>query len=322
MSGWLYLLVSLFFVEKLLNSMFKIAIASGKGGVGKSMISSSLLILFSKDKKKVIGVDCDVDAPNLAVWLGEPEKWEKIEKISVSEKPAINNKNLTKEQAEECAKKCRFRALELKGEKLVLNRFLCEGCGACEVFCPDGVIKMRTVESGEIKTKITDYGFPIVSGQLYPGESGSGKVVAEVKKRAENLDGEIMVIDSAPGTSCPVTASFQGVDFVLLVTEPTLSGFSDFERVLEIVDYFKISWGLVINKYEINQDLAKEIRRKSGKRFFGKVSYDKNIFTSVSNLRPIVKTNLKAKKEIEIIYKKLVKKIYYGQANKKKKGFF
>lgn len=282
--------------------MRKIAIASGKGGVGKSMLCSALAMLFAKDKKKITAVDCDVDAPNLAVWLGEPEKWKEIKKISVSEKPVIDSSKLTKKQTEQCLKKCRFNALKVEKGKLKLNPFLCEGCGACEVFCPKGVIEMRPVKNGEIKTKKTKYNFPLISGQLYPGETGSGKVVTEIKKEAEKFKYEIMLIDSAPGTGCPVIASLQDANFALLITEPTPSGLSDLKRVLKVVEHFGIPWSLVINKWDINKKLFIQMKNWVGKKFLGKISYDKNIFKAVSNLCPIIETSLKAKKEIEDIY--------------------
>ncbi len=289
-------------MKKKEKKKLKIAIASGKGGVGKSMLSSALGILFSKENK-IVAIDCDVDAPNLAIWLGEVGNWDKKEKISVSEKPEINNAKL-KGNPLKYAKKCRFGALETKGGKLKLNPFLCEGCGACEIFCPAGVIKMKQVKNGEIRSKKTKYDFTLFSGHLYPGETGSGKVVAELKRRTENSIYDKVIIDSSPGTGCPVIASLQDVDFVILITEPTPSGFSDLKRVLEVVNHFKIIWGMVINKYDINNQLADKMRNWAKGRFLGKISYDKKIFEAVSNLTPITETDLKAKKEIENIYKK------------------
>lgn len=296
----------------------RIVICSGKGGVGKSMLSSALAMLFA-EKKKVIAVDCDADAPNLAIWLGEPENWQRVRKISLSEKPVILNSKLTKEEAKECLKKCRFGALKIERGKLKLNTFLCEGCGACEFFCPRGAIKMKPVKSGEIKVKRTKYGFPLVSGQLYPGQTGSGKMVAEIKKEAESFAKNfnwpkklqsrsyLEIIDSAPGTSCPVIASLRDASFAVLVTEPSPSGFVDLKRVLRVVHHFNIPWRLVINKWDINPQLANKMKKWSGNRFLGKISYDQKIFQSLNKLIPIVKTNLRAKTEIKEIHKKLIK---------------
>jgi len=286
------------------NEKLKLVIVSGKGGVGKSMLSSALAMLFAKDFK-VIAADCDVDAPNLAIWLNEIGNWDKIEKISVSEKPVIDNSKLTQKEAKLCVEKCKFNALEVKKGKLKLNPFLCEGCGACEIFCPSGVVKMKPVKNGEIKTKKTKYNFTLVSGQLYPGETGSGKMVTKIKQRAEKLKGKLMLIDSAPGTGCPVIASLQDANFAILVTEPTPSGFSDLKRVLEVVNHFKISWRLVINKWDINSPLSNKIEKWAGKKILGKISYDKKIFKAIANLTPILETNLNVKKEIIQIFNKL-----------------
>ena len=293
------------------NKRIKLVIASGKGGVGKSMLASSLAILFSRERK-IVAVDCDVDAPNLAIWLGEPENWQEIKKISVSEKPIIDSSKLNEKEARSCAKKCRFNALEVKEGKLKLNPFLCEGCGACEIFCPNKAIKMQPVKNGEIKIKKIGwarYSFPLISGQLFPGETGSGKIVTEIKEEAKKFDYELMIIDSAPGTGCPTIAALQDADFVVLVSEPTPSGFSDIKRVLKLVNHFNLPWGLVVNKWDINKSLSQKIKRWAGKKFLGKISYDKKIFEAVSRLCPIMKTDLKAKKEIEKIYKNLVKKL-------------
>ncbi|MCD6402546.1 ATP-binding protein, partial [bacterium] len=288
-------------------SKIRLVICSGKGGVGKSMLTSVLSILFAK-KYKVVAVDCDVDAPNLAIWLNETKNFKSF-KISTSEKPVINNSKL-KEDPQKFAKKCKFGALKAVGKKLKLNSFLCEGCGACEIFCPPGVIKMRPVKNGEIRIKKTKYGFPLISGQLYPGETGSGKIVTEIKKEAEKFDYEIQILDSAPGTGCPVIAALRDANFVILISEPTPSGFSDLKRVFKIVKYFNIPYGLVINKWDINARLSEKMKKWSknpeGKqvpygagKFLGKISYDKEIFKAISNLKPIFETDLIAKTEIQ-----------------------
>ena len=110
----------------------KIVIASGKGGVGKSMLSSALAMLFSKEYK-IVAVDCDVDTPNLAIWLNEVGNWKEIKKISVSKKPIIHNDKCG-DNCKKCVGKCKFGALYIKDNKLRVNPFLCEGCGACQFF--------------------------------------------------------------------------------------------------------------------------------------------------------------------------------------------
>jgi len=280
----------------------KIAIASGKGGVGKSMLASTLVMLFSQ-KKKVMAVDCDVDAPNLHLWLGEDEKWDKVKKISVSEKPIIDLERCT--GCGQCVEICAFDALKLKRNKPVLNQFFCEGCGACEVICPVKAITMKQIKNAEIKIKQNVYGFPLISAQLYPGGTGSGKIVDQIKKKAEKFKYEVMILDAPAGTGCPVIAALNGVDFAILISEPTPSGFFDMKRALTVVKHFKIPYGVVINKWDINASESSKIEKWTKGRLLGRISYDKGIFQAIARREPIMKTDLTAKKEIEKIYTKL-----------------
>lgn len=294
----------------------KIVIASGKGGVGKSMLASSLAMLFAKGKK-IIAVDCDVDAPNLHLWLGEKGKWDKKEKISTNEKPVIDRKKCN--LCGKCVDICAFNALSINHQSLVINHFFCEGCGACEIVCPQRAIEMKKVNNAEIKIKqaalrfdSSNYRtlttFPLVSAQLYPGETGSGKIVDQIKQKAERFEYEIMILDSPAGTGCPVIAALNGADFAVLITEPTPSGFSDLKRVLTVVNHFKIPYGVVINKWNINPAVSSEIENWAKEKLLGKISYDRRIFQTIAHLKPILKTNLPVKNEIKKIYDNLLKK--------------
>ena len=285
----------------------KLAIVSGKGGVGKSMLTSCLAMLFAKNKK-VVAVDCDVDTPNLAIWLGGVKKWDKTLPVIASAKPEIDLKKCR--GCGFCAKNCKFLAIKMIEGKPKLNPFLCEGCGVCEIVCPQKAIKLKPFQNGEIKIKKTKYGFVLISGQLFPGETGSGKIITEIRKEADEFDCEIQILDSAPGIGCPVVASLRGVDFAILVTEPTLSAFSDLKRVLKVVNHFNLPWGLVINKWDINSQLSDKIEKWSGPKLLGKISFDKKIFKAITNLKPILETNLRVKKEIKEIFKNLPEAIH------------
>ena len=285
---------------------FKLVVASGKGGVGKSMLASVLATLFSK-KKKIIAIDADVDAPNLHLWLGQGENWDKVEKIATNERPVIDEKKCN--LCGKCATICAFGAMKIKKKKLEVNNFFCEGCGACEAICPQKAIHMEPVENGEIRIKKNLAGFPLISAQLYPGETGSGKVVDEIKKRAGEFNYEMIVIDSAAGTGCPVIAALNGADTAVLVTEPTLSGLSDLRRVLKIVNHFQLPFFIVINKWDLNSGFSLDIEKEFKQNIIGKISYDKGIFKAIADLKPIMETDLKAKKEIKQIFAKLEKKL-------------
>jgi len=278
----------------------KIVVASGKGGVGKSMLTSSLALLLSKENQIVV-CDCDVDAPNLGLWLGITD-WDKSEKVSTSFKANIDQDKCIK--CGKCKDICRFYAVE-KNDEYRVNQFLCEGCGACELVCPVDAIKIKPVKNGELRDKKTEYGFPLVSGQLYPGESGSGKIVEQLKEKAGDYEHDIMILDAAAGIGCPVIASIRGADYAALITEPTPSGFSDLKRILEIVNQFSIPYGIVINKWDINPSLSEEIEKWSGEKFLGKISYDKKVIKSIVNLRPVMDSDSKVVEEIKQIYEKI-----------------
>jgi len=284
----------------------KIVVASGKGGVGKSMLASSLAILFSKDGKVVV-CDCDVDAPNTGLWLGVDD-CDKSEKISTSEKAIIDKDKCT--HCGKCKEICRFSAIESKeGEskenEFKVNPFLCEGCGACQIVCPADAITLKEVKNGELRDKYTEHGFPLVSAQLYPGESGSGKIVEVLRKKAEGFEHDFMIMDAAAGIGCPVIASIRGTDFAVLVTEPTPSGFSDLKRILQIVNYFNVPYGIVINKWDINKKTSEEIEKWAGEKLLEKISYDKKVIDSIVRLQPVMFSDSKVTDEIREILSRL-----------------
>jgi len=283
----------------------KLAIASGKGGVGKSMVASALAMLFAK-RRKISAVDCDVDAPDLHLWLGITD-WDKSEKVSVSEKAVIDYDKCIK--CGKCAQVCRFGAMGFDKKPEVLP-YLCEGCGACEFYCPADAIHLEAVKNGEIRSRKTKYGFPLVSGLLYPGETGSGKIVTELKERADESKPELMILDSAAGIGCPVIASLNGVDYAVLVTEPTPSGFADLQRVLEIVCHFNIPYGLVINKWDINPEQSDGIGKWAGDKLLGKLSFDKEVFKAISTLTPILESESKVADEIKEVAKEVEERVH------------
>ncbi len=269
------------------------------------MLTSALAMLFAK-QKKLVAVDADVDAPNLAIWLNEAsdKNVQFSEKISTSFKAVVDENKCN--GCGLCAEKCLFKAIQIKNGKAKINPFLCEGCGVCQIVCPQKAISLEPVQNGQIKLIQTKFGFPLFTGQLLPGETGSGKVVAEIKKKAEESGPyQLMLIDSAPGTGCPVIASLQDSHLAVLITEPTLSGLADLRRVLEVVNHFKVPFRLVVNKWDINPPLTKKIEKEFADNFLGRISYDQGILKAIANLRPILKTDLKAKKEIKEIFNQL-----------------
>ncbi len=315
----------------------RISVVSGKGGVGKSMIASSLAILIARnfEKRDLIAIDCDVDAPNLALWLGidnsDSQSAVRTQKISTAEKPRIDYEKCT--GCEKCVEACNFGALRKRADgKPELVPYRCEGCGLCEIVCPEGAIKMHAVDNctmslylykeiaGEVNFASGAEGgdnwsaaeFPVIQGQIEPGEAESGESVTEIRKFAETLAENkkmkdvIYLQDAAAGIGCPVIASVVGSDYVVAVAEPSKSSFSDLRRALEVVDNFGISFGVVINKADLNDDISGEISEFAGDRLLGQIKYNPEIIKSIVNLEPVVNTCDNVRDEMEKIVGKII----------------
>lgn len=289
----------------------RLTVISGKGGVGKSMITSSLAILFSKTQR-VIAIDCDVDAPNLALWLGInttlQAKAVYTNKISTVQKPTIDHNKCT--QCGKCVQNCNFQALKQNlSKKVELIPYKCEGCGLCEIICPVNAIKLENVDNCTLSHYKTTKGFPVIQGQIEPGEAESGQAVTEIRKYADNLSQEetIFIQDAAAGIGCPVIASIVGSDYIIAVAEPSKSSFSDLTRVLEVVKKFKIPFGIVVNKCDLNQDESANIKDFAGSNFLGSIKYSSKIIKSVVNLKSVIDTCPETRKEILIIFRSILK---------------
>jgi MinD superfamily P-loop ATPase len=292
-----------------------ITILSGKGGVGKSSITSSLAIALSK-KYEIVLADCDVDAPNLALVFGKYEKdFAQWQSISTNQKAVFDLEKCS--SCKKCYDNCYFNAIDWKDDKPQLKEFSCEGCGVAEVICPVGAIKLKDIKNAKIGYVESNYDFKIVSSQLNIGESGSGKLVAKVKNKAKEIskDCEIMLVDSAAGVGCPVIASVSGSDFCVLVVEPTPSSFHDMKKALDITKHFNIKSCIIINKYDLdrgNCKIIEEFAKSENISIIGKIPYDKSFVKALVKMTPVVEMDKKISKifnNIANLLNELIKKI-------------
>ena len=299
--------------------MKTLTVLSGKGGTGKTTLSASLAVLLSK-RKKIIAADCDADAPNLSLALGLREgdffSWQDVE---TNEKAVLDEKKCI--GCKKCLDVCNFSAIswDKNKNKPIFNSMLCEGCGACQLVCPKNAIKLVKIKNGKIGSAKTKYNFNLISGQLKIGATGSGKIVSLIKEKAELLGkkekAEIMLLDSAAGVGCPVIASIQGSDFIIAVTEPTPSALNDLKRALRTVEQFRISYGIVINKFDLNKNFSKKIEnflKKNNIPLLGKLPYDKKFVEALVNLKPIVEYDKKFIGLFKNILEKIPKQPKYG----------
>jgi MinD superfamily P-loop ATPase len=264
------------------HNVKQLAIVSGKGGTGKTTIAAAFAALA---KNKVM-VDCDVDAADLHLLL-QP-KILMQEKYFGGRSPRVDLDKCT--QCGLCTEVCRFNAID----NGVVDSVSCEGCGFCSHICPENAIIMEEAFSGDWFVSETTYG-PFVNARLGIGEENSGKLVTVVRKKAMEVAQErgleLILIDGPPGIGCPVTASLTGVNLILVITEPTLSGIHDLERVLKLAEHFKIPSMVCINKFDINLENTQRIAsycRKNGSRIIGQIPYESKVVEALVQRRTIM----------------------------------
>jgi len=249
--------------------MKEMIVISGKGGTGKT----SVMAAFASLAENMMLCDADVDAADLHLIMA-PE---------VKERQAFQSGNtavINKDKCTECGlcrELCRWDAIN--GEFQV-DSIACEGCGVCVYFCPEEAIDFPVDTCGEWFISDTRFG-PMVHARLGIAEENSGKLVTLVRKEAQKLaeakNLDLILTDGPPGVGCPVIASIGGADAVLIVTEPTVSGVHDMERVVQLAEHFRVPAMVCINKFDINIEMSMEIERFSqnkGLTFLGSIPFD------------------------------------------------
>lgn len=257
--------------------MKELVVISGKGGTGKTSIVASFAALAGNS----VIVDCDVDAADLHLVL-TPEIILR-EDFSGGKRATIKTDVCS--ACGKCLELCRFDAIRKHHGTgaFEIDPIACEGCGVCAWFCPSKAIEMGPALNGEWYISKTRYG-TMVHAKLGIAEENSGKLVSTIRKAAtkcaEEEKKELILIDGSPGIGCPVIASLTGADFVLIVTEPTVSGKHDLGRVAKLIKHFKIPGAVCVNKWDLNPEVASEIEKDAeanGLQIAGRVRYDRAV---------------------------------------------
>lgn len=263
--------------------MKQLLILSGKGGTGKTTIASAFIRL--SDVKAY--ADCDVDAPNLHLIMNQSSEANETDYYGLP-KAEINSDLCT--NCDLCRQHCRFDAINMNNVYQV-DEFACEGCGVCEYICPSGAITLKSVVAGNLRLYVNNAIFS--TAQLKMGNGTSGLLVTEVKKqmKASIEDVDFAIIDGSPGIGCPVIASISGVDMVLIVAEPSISGISDMERIVKTAQTFNTKIAICVNKYDTNIEKTNQIElycQTNELPYVGKIPFDSEAVKAINCGQSIV----------------------------------
>jgi MinD superfamily P-loop ATPase len=268
--------------------MKQLVILSGKGGTGKTTVAAALAHLASQEASIVLA-DADVDAANLELVLS-PQVQEEGEFIGGG--VAVIDPELCT-ACGICHDVCRFEAIVPGDEVYAVDDLGCEGCGACVYACPVEAIEMREQLDGKWFRSQARYG-PLFHAHLFAARENSGKLVTLIKNEARDLalerGADYLLVDGPPGIGCPVIAAISGMDLTLLVTEPTVSGAHDLERIVGVAQHFGIPAAVCINKYDLNPAKTEEIAAwcaAQGVPILGRILFDHEVTRAMVQGKPI-----------------------------------
>ena len=282
--------------------MKKLLILSGKGGTGKTTAAAAF-IHFADARAYA---DCDVDAPNLHLVAGQKSMPETNNYFG-SQKALIDPGACI--GCGLCAASCRFNAIRVQGNIYAVNEYACEGCGVCVYVCPKGAAALHDDIAGQVTLYPGERVF--VTAELKMGRGNSGKLVSSVKSTLYTHAPKtgLAIIDGSPGIGCPVIASMSGVDLALIVTEPSVSGISDLERILKTAAVFQTQAAVCVNKADQSPEHTEAIRaycKQNGVPFLGTIPYDPQASAAVNAGKTLAAYDCPASRALRGVYEETV----------------
>ncbi|MDP8227952.1 MAG: ATP-binding protein [Candidatus Electryoneaceae bacterium] len=270
------------------RTLTKIAVASGKGGTGKTTVAVNIAATIASQGDQAFYLDCDVEAPNGHIFLKPVIHQRKLASIPV---PDVNLDKC--DGCGECGKVCQFSAIVVVNKVVLTFPDLCHGCGGCALACPIDAITEKNREIGTVEIGVAD-SIGYIAGRLNIGEAMSPPLIRAVK--GEMPQAGVVIIDSPPGTSCPVIEAVQGTDYVLLVTEPTPFGLSDLTLAVDTVRKLSIPFGVIINRWGVGDDKVEEYCLREQIPILAKIPDDRNIAVLYSKGELLIRVSEDMKK--------------------------
>lgn len=262
------------YTKKGSNKAMKVAIASGKGGTGKTTVAANLAYVGSRNGQSVAYLDCDVEEPNGHIFL-KPEIADRkpIERLI----PVVDKQRC--DFCGKCGQICQYSAIVCLAEKVLTFPELCHACGGCSLVCPTGAITETPREVGQLEMGQAG-SIQFIQGLLNVGEPMSPPAVRAVKAMAPEVD--LVIIDAPPGTACPVVETVRGCDYVVLVTEPTPFGLNDLKLAVEMVRVLELPFAVIINRADVGDERVREYCRQNGIDVLAEIPDDRQIAEAYS----------------------------------------
>lgn len=285
--------------------MVIIAVASGKGGTGKTTVATSLALSLAMNTTNPLFLDCDVEEPNAALFLNPT--FDQREGVGILI-PEVDLERCT--FCGRCAEVCVWHAMAVVGHKVLVFPELCHGCGSCTLNCPEGVIDevlhvMGSLESGQAG--------PIAFGHgiLNVGQAMAVPIIRQLKaKHLADPDLGLTILDAAPGTSCPVVETMRGADFVLLVTEPTPFGLHDLRLAVQVAsDELGLPVGVVVNRDGVGDAGVDEYCAAEGLPILMRIPLDRHIAEAISGGEALVEALPEYRSRFVALYKRIEQEV-------------